>query len=972
MLRLILATLGGRRGEVFALALLTVLTMAIATAAPLLHDEADRRAFTAELEAATPEQRSITATAVVLTGGLAFTLADLRARTRATHPDPALTEISGVLVRPASTLESPLVAREGFCAHLVLTGACPQRAGEVVAAQASGFKVGDTVTYPAAGREEPLRLTVTGVYDPSASVTDAFWAGRAEVTPGAVREGNPLFTPPETFSESGLDSAVVMVDLVAERGSLTLANIEAITSYSAQQVRPAMDTTNINGLAMLMQRIELARDELRAAVGAAAVQLIVLCWLVLLLAVHQLAVRRRPEVALGGLRGVPRPTRLLLAQGPTALVLLAAAPVGGALGWATVSLLARRPVAMTVPAWALAGIVLLAAIVSAAVAERRAHKVPLLEAMREVPARQRWRGALAVEGSVVALALVSITQSRDETGAGLAILTPLCLATVFGLLLARLIGPAAGLTGLALMKRRRLGRGLAVLYLARRPGADRLATLIVIAVALLTHAAISWDAVRLRVAEEAATQLGADRVLTVQARSRAVLLNAVRAVDPQGQWAMAVARQGSSLVAVDSARLARVARWPGGADPAEVARLLRPNAMEPIIVTGQRLALHTTVTSPMARAIPVTAMLYGPDGERVTGILEIATEAGKHVATLDVPACAHPPGCRLAWLSFPWSPDQVVITGLAQLGPDRAVAEPIAQTARWRSSFGRESEIIIEASAAGLRMRYVPSGRPPPAADARIQAADAPVPLPAVVKGEPELMDTRQSPARSLFTGRRLVEVALALPDLPGLAGGSGTLVDMEYADRLSDSFDNAARLEVWLNDTAPSDVDKRLREHGVVTIAQETIEQRTSRYRFSGSALGEAMRLGAGAAGVVLTALALLLVAATDRRRRLAELESLRYQGVSAAEARRALGGLGVVVACAMPAGIVAGVVAARLSGAGAPMVTVAVATALAVAVLGGAAGLAKRAGLAKPAARPGAAAGPGAATTPAERGSS
>lgn len=954
MLRLILATLGGRRGEVFALALLTMLTLAVATAAPLFLDEADKRAFTAELDAATPEQRSITATMVGFNSGPDGTLAALKDKTRVTNPVTALTEIDGMLARPASTLESPLVAREGFCERLVLAGACPQRANEVVAAQTSAFRTGDTITYPVIGSEEPLQLKVTGVYDPSARVTDPFWAGRAEVTPGAVREGNPLFTPIATFVESKLDGAVVMVDLVADAGSLTQASIEAITSYSAQQTKPTLDTTNFNGLSLLMHRIGLARDQLRSAVGAAAVQLVVLCWLVLLLAVHQLAVRRRPEVALGTLRGVPRPTRLLLAQGPTTLVLLAAAPVGAALGWAAVSLLAARPVAMTWVAWALAGFVLLAAIVSAAVAERRAHKVALVEAMRDVPPRQRWRGALAVEGAVVALAVVSITQAGDRTSAGLAILTPLCLATVFGLLLARLVGPAAGLAGPALVKRGRLGRGLSILYLARRPGADRLATLIVIAVALLTHAAISWDAVRVRVADQAATELGADRVLTVQARSRAVLLSAVRAVDPQGQWAMAVARQGSSLLAVDSTRLANVAHWIDGTDPAEpaeVAKLLRPKAMDPIVVTGQRLAVHTTVTKPMARSIPVTAMLQGPDGQKVTGELRISPEPGEHVATLDVPACARPPGCRFAWLSFPWSPDDVVITALTQQGPDKVLADPIDQIARWRTSFGREAEVTVTAGGDdgadgddGLHLRYRPSGRPPPQVDARIQAADAPVPLPVVVKGEPELMDTRESPTRYLFTGRRLVEVASALPELPGVAADSATLVDLEYADRLSDSFDNAARLEVWLNESAPSDVDARLRERGVVTIAQETIAQRTARYRTSGTALGEAMRLGAGAAGVVLTALALLVIAATDRRRRLAELESLRHQGIPVAQARRAMGGFGIVVACALPIGIVAGLVAAGLGGIAGSAATVGIAVVLGAAVLAGAAALAGR----------------------------
>jgi hypothetical protein len=245
-------------------------------------------------------------------------------------------------------------------------------------------------------------------------------------------------------------------------------------------------------------------------------------------------------------------------------------------------------------------------------------------------------------------------------------------------------------------------------------------------------------------------------------------------------------------------------------------------------------------------------------------------------------------------------------------------------------------------------MRYEPVGdRRPPVADARIHVADAPVPLPVVAKGSAELRDRRESMTQALFTGRRLVDVTLALPELPGLPDGSGTLVDLEYADRLSDSFDNTARLEVWLRADAPSDLDSLLRERGVVVIGEETIAQRTARYRSSGSALGEALRLAAGAAGILLTALALLVIAATDRRRRLGELASLRQQGIAVLDARRARGGFGIVVACAVPVGMVAGLLAARLTrAAGASAVSAGAMVLLATAVLGTAAILANRGG--------------------------
>ena len=63
----------------------------------------------------------------------------------------------------------------------------------------------------------------------------------------------------------------------------------------------------------------------------------------------------------------------------------------------------------------------------------------------------------------------------------------------------------------------------------------------------------------------ASNEVGADRVLIVQADSRSRLLAAPARVDPEGRTAMAVVALAvdRGVLAVDASRLAAVARWRG-------------------------------------------------------------------------------------------------------------------------------------------------------------------------------------------------------------------------------------------------------------------------------------------------------------------------------------------------------------------------------------------------------------------------
>jgi hypothetical protein len=205
-------------------------------------------------------------------------------------------------------------------------------------------------------------------------------------------------------------------------------------------------------------------------------------------------------------------------------------------------------------------------------------------------------------------------------------------------------------------------------------------------------------------------------------------------------------------------------------------------------------------------------------------------------------------------------------------------------------------------------VRYRPSDPRNVSRDIRLQVADAPIPLPVAVIGDSELTQTQEITQETLFAGvERPITVVRAFDSLPGVPA-DGLVVDLEYADRLSDNLENSAELQVWLSATAPHDAVELLEATGLVLVRSDSSAQRAARYRLSGDGLGLRLQLIAAALAVALTLLAILVLADTDRRGRLAELVSLREQGMSRRAVRRVAhaGYLGVVIA-AMPVALVA-----------------------------------------------------------------
>ncbi len=335
----------------------------------------------------------------------------------------------------------------------------------------------------------------------------------------------------------------------------------------------------------------------------AAVQLLVLCWFGLFFAVRHTAEQRRPDIGLLKLRGAARWRLWYLAIAQSAVPMLFGAVAGTAAGLGVARLVAGE-VPDTASAALISGIAALAALVGAVLAAVAADaggmRATVTDLLRHVPSRRRGWRAEVVDLVIVLVAAAGLYQSyvtsvEPDATSGLALLAPALVVVLVALAAARLLTPLAGWLGRHALRHGRVPAALGATQLARRPGTHRVFALLVIAVALLGTAVGGWTASGDSRVERARHELGAERVLTVQARSRAQLVAAVRAADPGGRQAMAVVRGSNGpvrvLLAVDSARFAAVADWQpayGGPPPAALAELLHPPAPAPLSAKRRR------------------------------------------------------------------------------------------------------------------------------------------------------------------------------------------------------------------------------------------------------------------------------------------------------------------------------------------------------------------------------------------------
>ncbi|MET7670101.1 FtsX-like permease family protein [Micromonospora luteifusca] len=945
MLTVIWGALAARRAQALAVLLLAVLASAAAAAAPSYVAAAGQALASYELSKASPNELRVRLADSVEFPGMPGDPTRTLFAGKVKRLAPAGFDVvlgaqsGGVAAGRAGTVTSNLTFRAGVCERVAVAGACPRATsrGQLPEVMVSthtaarlGVVVGDQFTFAAV----PVR--VAGVYRPL-DVTDPFWLGQEYIRPPAA--GSAITSTAGSAEDAIFTAeAAPLVDeqVLVYRSTADLYVTEKLLdSRSVQELRAAVTLVERDGnregfgagttLPSLLDRVTAQRGQLADGVTLGAGLLVLLCWLVLFVAVSSAADQRRPEQGLLLLRGVQRRRLWALAIGEHAVPALVAIPLGCLGGLAAATLLAAH----TLPAHAdvtldasvvgFAAIGAAGALAAVLLAQARMLSAPVVDLLRRVPARVRgWRATI---GDVVAVSIAAAAVVQLRSGgspSGLALVAPVAGALAAAVLLARVAMITGAAVGAALLARGRTAAGLALVQVARQPRFRPLIALLTVVVAMLAFTVATSEVASAAYSDRATVEVGAPRVVEVDATSRSHLLTAVRAADPEGRFAMAAVVTGSAfaagtpLLAVDSDRLATVAApHPSyGASLADIAQKIHPAAPgEPVHLRGRLLTVVISADFDAevfgGNRVRLAVTVSSANGTRVVAARD-DIEPGRKDYVLQVPECAQE--CRLVKVEIvaPVVSRQLEVhfeelrTGDDDGGRETVVltGAQFADLKRWRLSSPDDDTFLTATSGkdAALVIEVMENRRATPAG---VSVVDAPFPLPAYLTrstgtplgGAHPYDGVDGTPTTAVVGG-----VADRLPRL----GGSGLVVDLEYADRLAVASQNGNE-EVWLAPGAPADVLDRLRTQGLVVKSDRTITHVRQAFDRQAPALALRFNVFAALAGVLIGAAGLIAMAAAEQRNRVAMLVALRRQGLPPRAVR---GGYGWPVAVAAVSG--------------------------------------------------------------------
>ncbi|NMO51185.1 hypothetical protein HH310_08290 [Actinoplanes sp. TBRC 11911] len=947
MIQLVLAMVWTRRGQAVTLALLALFAVASAVASPAYLIAADRAVAAGQISTAVPGELGLVISSTrddrVGVGGPDFT-----------NISDALINLPGFSfvyasqfptmgIEPGVKTASQLVFRQDSCAHVrIVTGRCLIGTGDVIIGAATAARLhlaaGDPITMRSAKFSDdpvrpawlpdglPQRLTVVGTYQVR-DRAEAYWGTHGYFDSG--RE--PVFTGQSTFTTMDHGATELTIDGTAGPRALNIDRLPALRNGLAglSVVNEKLGSSlQINtDMPALLDRIDAGRSASRLIVPVLAVPLVLLACFSIFLAVSYGSQGRQPELAVVALRGSRWWMRWWLAIGESLVAVLLGALAGCLAGQLLVNAVAaaRFPGVGAAPDWSslrYAPFAALAALAAVVLAQRRQLLSPVAVLLRRNPVVANGPRALAVELLIVLLAVVSAVQLAISGGTlkGIGTLAPAFLMLALSLIAARALLPVVTRFASRALAGGRLGLALAGFQLSRRPGAQRLFALLIATVAVAGYASAAVDVAAQGRGVESQLGIGADRVLDIRPVHRTTLLRAVRAVDPDGRYAMAVSRLPNSTaneplgLAVDSSRLAAVATWPsGGPTAATVARRLHPGQPPaPIQLDGQDITIDAAVSGiafgkELSLAVAVSSLTGLGDTVAGLGVLRDGTDR----YSIRVPICRE--GCRLNGIQLSGAitavgfTGRVVINDIGTTSPTRMVpAARLSDLSGWRMPrYGR-------LSAAGGGLRIDVDGPGGLAGGAWVQPVDTPFPMPVAYAGTPPVDGTVTGIDGNRLPVRDVAEVS-AVPRL----GVHATLVDLDYADRLGVDGMPALQPQVWLNDRAPADVLERLAAQGLTVTADTRSAQLRRQLDEQGPALALWFYVLAGGLSVLLGAGALVLAAAVDRSRRVEDLSALRAQGMSRpAVGRATLWTYPVLVAIAAVVGAVTAAATWALTG--------------------------------------------------------
>ncbi len=832
-----------------------------------------------------------------------------------------------------------LTYREGVCDRLTVTGSCPTQAGDVtLAADMAGLlkvKIGDTLTFACRFVKAPVKLHLVGIYRPT-DPTDPYWGVSATAENGTVSGARfqlgTAFTPEATLVTASPSQIHATFDVMATADAVKAKNPEYLAQNYEKAIAP-LGTRNLN----LSSKFRVYADRTLAqtnliflGVVAGTVQLLVLVWFALALAVRQTSETRRPDVALMKLRGSGRSALWRLSAGQAAVPIVLGGLVGLAAGGLGVRLWAGPIADPTVAPVGLYGTLVAAAaavliaVASALFAERRMLAEPVGDLARRVPARQRgWRAGV-LDAAVIALALAAAFELRSSAVAtnqfrGLDVLAPTLVALAVGVVAAWLVPRFALMVSTPALRVGRLGVGLSAVHLARRTALPRVLTMFTLAVAVATGSVLAWDISTRAQQERAVVEVGADRVLTVQTTTPSALLEAVRSVDPEGRYAMAVVRtlNGTPTLAVDSGRLAAIVPWYpsyGLPDWPTVARTLRAGASPPTVFHSGPMTVDATWTPTNAAArASLTAVIEQPGG--VAGTVDfgqLRTARSTYQATLT--GCQ--PQCRLIGFRLTGSAkligSSLLLRSFTVGGTPVVDQASFADRSHWRTSVVQGDELpLITTGTDGLSLTVdlVQSNTATIVFPVYVRDAQTPVPTYAAGDIPPESRigaATVQAPGAGPVPAT-IVGTAALLPRV----GGNGRLIDLATIVELGSE---SGRFEVWLAPRTPDSVVQALTAHGLSIVDDDSIDARLGDLRSQGPPIALRYMLAVALVGLVLAVGAFGVAAAVERPTRADELASLRRQGLRPAVVRTVgYGGYLAFVLVAVGLGVLTSLLATR-----------------------------------------------------------
>ncbi|SDT79033.1 ABC transporter permease [Actinoplanes derwentensis] len=943
MFALVFGAVRTRAAQVLTILVLTMLAAAVAAAGPWYGFAAVGAAADAYLVTAPASQRTISvASRVDARTGPQARLDRFTAEARAALPADLGHGAGGMMwqlnVRNGVAAASlPVAYRDDFCAHVRIEGACPAADREVAitheTAQRLTVGAGDTVAVLSNTADGQLDLLVTGLYtrtDPAGT----YWSNTMFRVGGIL---DPAFTTPGTFARQELRTPNMAYDvtvpdaLLRGDGGRDLKAEIATADLRLGGAQMRLTTRAVP----LIDAIARDRHTILNGILTAGTQLLILTWFAVGLAGWYTLRDRRADAALLKMRGVGRFGRLRLAWGQHLVPLIAGVLLGAPAGYLLARLLAGPvPVAadhtsalidsgVAVGAVLFGGLAVLAAVEAAVLG--RPVAVLLRPAGSE---RGAWRPAL-VDLLLLAVAAAAIYQARsDGPGDGLGPAAPALVALAVGLLIARLLSRAADRGGAAALRAGRLRTGLVALRFSRSPGTDRVLALVVVAVATFLTAAGGWGAENEARLARSETELGAVRVLAVEAANRTALLHAVRSADPDGHQAMAAVHNRNDeieILEVDTPRLTAVTGWrpeygPAAALPGAVAAA----GLKPLpLVTGDQLTLTARRDGPAGLALRLRLQ------HEATGLPATVSfgtlRPGEQTVTAAVSGCSAAPGCRIMrWelttppgtggrIQPPPAGTTVSVLGLrlGDSGTPVLDAAALGDITRWRAGTSGGA-LDVTAGAGGLRLaaddNQAEEGR---GVGIAAWAADTLLPLPALLAGPPpdDWRDTE--PALTAYGEPAPVQVTATVPALPHV-GRDGLIVDLDATRRFAAESDPGGEYQVWLAPGARPGLVADLTAAGLTVTADDTVTGYADRLGAQAPAVVVRFGLIAGIAALLLAAATVAVAATVDRRSLAEQLAALRDQGLP----RRVATAAGWAGAAALIlAGLLGGLLAALLA---------------------------------------------------------